>query len=301
MPKKRQLSAQEQSRLRDILQSSTIAALMDSRRWQPGELAFQGGTSLHLVHGSTRFSEDLDFMVRSSLSLEGLSKAVHRRLRLPSGVAADLHVSVSSAKDAHNPHAFMVTLSGPDVLGSAKVKVELWQTNDAVLNTLQLVVSSIPSELTGQTYVPTLTLAEILADKVYALGARERVKPRDIFDLWWIHQKDPAMTPNPALLLTRLDIYPHPSGHRLDTATRWLGNSQTTLAQLARHNACGLVSADLKRWLPGSWKMDDAVAQAMITISVGQLQAGIGIIQGAAHEMAHDLSAQSTPTHESPP
>lgn len=280
MPKKRLLSAQEQSRLRDILQSATIAALMDSRRWQPGELAFRGGTSLHLVHGSTRFSEDLDFMVRGSLSLDGLSKAVQRRLRLPLGIAADLRISVSSAKDAHNPHAFMVTLSGADVLGSAKVKVELWQTNDAVLNTLQLIVSSIPSEVSGQTYVPTLTLAEILADKVYALGARERVKPRDIFDLWWINQKEPTLVPDSSLLLTRLDIYPQESGRRLDTARSWLDNSQKTLGKLLLENACALVATDLKRWLPGAWRMDESVVQAMMTHAVNRLQDGIHIIQG---------------------
>ena len=67
--KKRTLSAQDEVHLRAVLQTATLAALMDSRRWEPGDIAFQGGTSLHLTHGSARFSEDLDFMVRGSLSL----------------------------------------------------------------------------------------------------------------------------------------------------------------------------------------------------------------------------------------
>lgn len=70
--RKRTLSSQEEAQLRDVLQTATLAALMNSRRWEPGDIAFQGGTSLHLAHGSARFSEDLDFLVRGGLSLKGL-------------------------------------------------------------------------------------------------------------------------------------------------------------------------------------------------------------------------------------
>ena len=66
--KKRTLSARDEVHLRAVLQTATLAALMDSRRWEPGDIAFQGGTSLHLAHGSARFSEDLDFRVRGSCS-----------------------------------------------------------------------------------------------------------------------------------------------------------------------------------------------------------------------------------------
>ena len=75
---KRVFSTQAQLQLREILQTATLAALMDSRRWEPGDLAFQGGTSLHLAHGSARFGEDLNFMVRGGLSLDGLSKQVKK-------------------------------------------------------------------------------------------------------------------------------------------------------------------------------------------------------------------------------
>ena len=34
--------------------------------------------------------------------------------------------------------------------------------------------------------VETADLSEILVDKVHVLGARNRIKERDIFDLWWI-------------------------------------------------------------------------------------------------------------------
>lgn len=74
MPK-RHLTAAEAFDLRQALHVATLDALMASRRWEPGDLAFQGGTSLHLVHGSPRFSEDLDFLVNSSLKLNSISAA----------------------------------------------------------------------------------------------------------------------------------------------------------------------------------------------------------------------------------
>jgi predicted nucleotidyltransferase component of viral defense system len=283
--KKRTLSAQDESYLRGVLQTATLAALMDSRRWEPGDLAFQGGTSLHLAHGSVRFSEDLDFMVCGGLPLKGLSREVRKHLRLPPDVAADLTVSVSPIKDVRNPHSFYVTLSGPQVIGSAKVKIELWQTPAAALHALTLKVSTI-SSTTGQVFVPTLTLGEIFADKVYALGARDRIKPRDVFDLWWLCEQG-ATAPSTELLRTRLNIYPVPSGDPSDTAKAWIKSADARLAELQAPGAADRVALDLKRWLPSSWPIDAAIAAAMLVRAIEQLQTGIGIMRSAAAQASH--------------
>lgn len=274
---KRTLSAEEQQRLRAILQSAAISALMDSRRWQPGELAFQGGTCLHLSYGSARFSEDLDFMVRGGLSLDGLSKEVLRRMRLPPDIPADMTVSVSTARDERNPHVFMITLGGPNVIGLAKVKIELWQTRETALSSLKLVVSTVTSPAGGQAFVPVLTLDEILAGKVYALGARDRLKARDIFDLWWLCDQKPSVLSADALC-TRLDIYPDGTGDRASTAGRWIAAARKRLADLQAAKISGAVAADLRRWLPSSWLMNDKVAAGMIESAAHRLQAGIQIM-----------------------
>lgn len=275
--KKRLLSTQEQRRLSEILQTAAIAALMDSRRWQPGDIAFQGGTSLHLVHGSARFSEDLDFMVRGGLSLDGLSKQIQNKLRLPPDIPADLSLSVSAAKDHRNPHSFYVVLGGEQVLGSAKVKIELWQTADAALKSLQLKVSTVTSPA-GQAFVPTLTLAEIFADKVYALGGRDRIKPRDVFDLSWLCEKQmPPLTLK--VLRIRLEIYPVKTGDLVDTANAWLVNAADRLSDLKASNAAGDVATDLKRWLPTSWAMDKQIAAEMLQPAIEQLQLGMKLMR----------------------
>jgi predicted nucleotidyltransferase component of viral defense system len=277
---KRVLSPQNQLLLREVLQTATLAALMNSRRWEPGDLAFQGGTSLHLAHGSARFSEDLDFLVRGGLSLDGMAKQVQNKLRLPPDIPADLSVTVTHGKDHRNPHMFYVTLSGPQVVGSAKVKVELWQAQAAALQSLQLKISTVTSPA-GQAFVPTLTLGEIFADKVYALGARARIKPRDVFDLWWLCEKEtPHLTTQ--ALYTRLQIYPVPSGVTQDTATVWLANAAQRLRELKAPNAAKDVASDLQRWLPSSWPMNEQTAAAMLKLSVAQLETGMALMQALA-------------------
>lgn len=282
MASKRVISEAEAQSLREALQAATITALMASRRWQPGDLAFQGGTCLQLVHGSARFSEDLDFMIRGGLSLGGLSKEVLAGLRLPADIAKDLTVSVTSAKDKHNPHAFVVSLGGARVIGSAKVKIELWETDQAALADIKLRVKQIRTATGVQSFVPALTLNEILADKVYAVGARDRIKPRDVYDLWWIKDIEPGIELDQKSLLNRLDVYPAPSGERIDTACRWMESAHRNLQNLTSTHAPKVVALDLKRWLPSSIQMDPEIAANMIQVAVEQLRNGQRIIESIA-------------------
>lgn len=275
--------------LRDDLQRATVAALVGSRRWQPGELAFQGGTCLHLVHGSARFSEDLDFLVRGGLSLAALANQVAARLDPGPRVPAGLQVSVRPSREDRNPHAFDVVLSGPDVLGSVRVKVELWQAPQEVLRQLQVVVRPLAGPAGLQTSVPSLPLAEILADKVYAFGARDRLKPRDLYDLHWLAQDGqprpegvaaPLLT---AALLTRLRIYPQPGGE-LGTARWWAERASQRCEQMAAPAQPRLVSEDLRRWLPAGVPMDEDIAKRMLEHAQGLLHQGVAMVR--AHELA---------------
>lgn len=241
--KKRTLSTQDEAYLRGVLQTATLAALMDSRR----------------------------------LVARGVIPRSEKKLRLPFDIASDLAVSVTPIKDNRNPHSFYVTLSGPQVIGSVKVKIELWKTPASALRVLALKVSTI-SSAAGQTFVPTLTLGEIFAGKVYALGARDRIKPRDIFDLWWLCEKEaPRLTLQS--LSNRLSIYPAPSGESIDTAHAWQTSACARMAELKAPEAAKKVAQDLKRWLPASWPIDTSAAAPMLERSIAHLQAGIDMMR----------------------
>jgi len=205
---------------------------------------------------------------------------VERRLRLPPGLPPGLRVGVTRARSAHNPHSFIVSLSGPDVIGSAKVKIELWQTDAQVLADIRIVVSTISMDGAATTFVPSETLEEIVADKVYAVGARKRLKARDVFDLWWLsqHAEKPAL--QASAFLARLRIYPHEEPN--DTATLWLQNSQKQLITLTLPATPADVARDLQRWLPSSWPMTPTQAGEMLAVTARQLGAGIQLMQAFA-------------------
>lgn len=284
MVAKRVMTPMEQMRVRELLQGATVQALMDSRRWEPGDLAFQGGTCLHLVHDSVRFSEDLDFMIRGGLSTKGLSKEVQRRLQGSLGLPADLQITVSRAKDESNPHAFSVTLGSPDVIGSARVKIELWETPPHALRDLAIMVKMVGPAGGVKAAVPALTLGEVFSDKVYALGARARLKPRDVYDLWWLSTEHRQRLDHQGLLL-RLQIYPNGAQSTEETAQIWLESAQQRLRTLGDEQTVVAVAKDLRRWLPRTWDMSDVKAAQMLETCKGALQEGIEVMLGhVAHE-----------------
>lgn len=258
--------------LRQVLHVAALQALMASRRWAPGDLVFQGGTSLHLAYGSPRLSEDLDFMVSEALNLTSIEATVLQRLQsigmvLPEGG----QLSVTRAKDGHNPHAFVVAISGNDLIGGVRVKIEMWKTNAEALSEVQATVAPVRTVSGMQAFVPTAELSEIYADKVFALAARDRLKPRDVFDLHWLVKHHHVSKVSEQKLQVRLAAYPN------ETPAGWLDKA------FARRNglrdASGEIAKDLKRWLPSSWPMDDAKAEDMARTAIDCLEQGIDMMR----------------------
>lgn len=269
------ISAFELDALRRMLQVATLDALMSTRRWAPGDVVFRGGTSLHLVHGSPCFSDDLDFLVRNDLDLTQLGTKVYKRLEGISWIPAGKAITVSRAKEARNPHSFVVSVLGPSVIHSVKVKVELWRTPAAVLNAVETHVSPVrlPSGPGAgvQAFVPSLDLGEIYADKVFAIAARPVLKPRGVFDLHWLIRNARQGTCSVDAMRVRLESYPRQS------PMGWLASAHARREELL--NAGARIARDLRRWLPSSWPLDAAIVKAMIEDSVTALDQGISAMK----------------------
>lgn len=273
---KRKLTVGEEFDLRQALHVAVLDALMVSRRWQPGELIFQGGTSLHLAHSSPRFSEDLDFLVNESLNLQALDRTMHSRLSTLAWLPPDMTLTVSKAKEARNPHSFVVKLAGVEVIGGVRVKVELWQTPADAMSPLG--VSVVPVKLAQgpaagiQTFVPAANVAEIYADKMFALAARLYLKPRDVFDLHWMRsQPGAAYACSVDDLRVRLATYPN------ETPAGWLEKAELRRVEL--QGAGAAITADLKRWLPSSWPLDKDSVTKMIATATHVLDQGVDLMQ----------------------
>lgn len=267
--KKRTLSAAEAAQIRDALQVAVLDALVASRRWEHGELLFQGGTALHLVHGSPRFSEDLDFLVSSSIDLSHVTDRIRERLTGAQWLPVHTSLTVTKAKDEHNPHAFNVTVGGPAIIGAVRVKVELWQSPESALQSLQMRVTQVRDRTGVQAFVPALTAGEIFADKVFALAARRYLKPRDVFDIdWLVERGDTSCSAED--LHARLAIYP-----TMSPAT-WIEAAERRRLELAE--AVERVREDLARWLPPTMTISRTDAERMVRVAIESLDGALDVL-----------------------
>jgi predicted nucleotidyltransferase component of viral defense system len=272
---KRRLTATEAFDLRQALHVATLDALMASRRWAPGDLVFQGGTSLHLAHGSPRFSEDLDFLVNSALKLDAIGASVQARLSGTSWLPGDAVLTVGKARDGRNPHAFVVSISGPELIGAVRVKVEMWQTAATALSAIKAVVAPVRlarGPAAGmQAFVPTADLPEIYADKVFALAARPYLKPRDVFDLHWLRERSGLRACSADDLRVRLATYPS------QTPAAWLEKAAQRRAELRK--AGDAIAANLKLWLPSHWPLTEASVKDMTQTAEQAIAQGIKVMR----------------------
>lgn len=265
-------------RLRSTLQLAILDALMSARRWAPYDIAFQGGTSLRLIHGSPRFSEDLDFLVRDGLKLDRIEAAIAERLGQPQWLPAGQRLAVTQAKAANNPQAFDVQIRGAAQRDPilAHVKVELYRAPADTLEKLCLnvrPVSATTGALAGAAVnVPALTAQEIYADKVFALAARPYLKPRDLFDLDWLPRHATVTPPSLEDLQRRFAMYPR------ITPRDWLDASTRRRAVIGRNETAAVVEKDLRRWLPSSWPLTQDGVATMLQRATGALHAAEVVI-----------------------
>ncbi len=175
-------------------------------------LVFQGGTSLRLCRGSSRFSEDLDFAGGKDFSAAHM-KEIKACIEKHIGERYGLRVDVTEPKDTP----------------FASVKVDKWtvvvetapKKSDLPRQRIKIEIANIPAytrELVplrqnyefikgnGLILVNTETLAEIMADKVLAFPASTKnIRYRDIWDLAWLVQQ--GATLDPGLVERKIEDY----------------------------------------------------------------------------------------------
>ncbi|GBQ85417.1 hypothetical protein AA14337_3066 [Acetobacter malorum DSM 14337] len=283
------LSATDAFNFRQTLHVATLEALVSSRRWRPGDLIFQGGTSLHLAYGSPRFSEDLDFMVNEDLNLNSIASSVKSRLSVSGALPRDMDLTISKIKTEKNPLSFLVNLGRPDVMGTVQVKVELWKAPSSSLENIDALITPVrlgygPSAgLTAQVNVASIN--EIYADKVFAVAARGHLKARDVFDLYWIRKQGQASQVSEDSLETRLDIYPS------EDPENWLEKASSRFASMP--GDVDAIYRDLQRWLPRSWPLSKEIAAEMIEESRLALSDGINVMQELVRERTCRLDREA--------
>ncbi|WP_042875580.1 nucleotidyl transferase AbiEii/AbiGii toxin family protein [Cupriavidus necator] len=195
-PSRKALDPQTEREVASLAHFLTLNALSQSADFDRHSLTFQGGTSLALAWASPRFSEDLDF-IAGNVRPEQLSEAMHLVARevqhaiVPFYPGAKVDLADKSGKGKQLA-MFQIGITLPDVVGKVKVKTEFWQVPpDKAAHYEGVHRTLAPSG--GATLYTTVrpifnvaTPKQILFDKLNAIAHRGRLKPRDVFDVWFL-------------------------------------------------------------------------------------------------------------------
>lgn len=169
-----------------------LDALMSESMLSSKQIAFHGGTSLHLSWKSPRYSEDLDFLLtRESIDLKAISNRIQRAVAehffsLDPGFIVELR---DKTKDLERMPVYQLVVSHPKFYGSVMVKAEFWRvTPEYLANYPTQFKSPVPhGDMVSRVGpVPAATLETAYCDKLTAFSTRPYLKWRDIYDLWWI-------------------------------------------------------------------------------------------------------------------
>lgn len=192
-----------------------LKALLESKHGK--SFVFKGGTALRLAYNSMRFSEDLDFSLIDKISWQAVQKILVER-------ASDFEsIKIKEMREKYFTYFALFSIKEDFLKQPFLLKIEIskrlvdWKRGKD-FKLLQL--TTPVSVLAAAGFV--VTLDRTYKDKKKALN--ERVKGRDLFDLWWLSQ-------------------------RLKKEEKFLANS--------RFNKKA-IGSELKRFLPkGSWVIID--------------------------------------------
>lgn len=219
-------AVQEEQALKEILQELALYAL-----WRGGFFeiaAFQGGTSLRILHGLPRFSEDLDFILLQpdpafqwSHYFESLTEVLQQfgvRCELTDRSHMDKAVRQAMLKD--NSIGRQLDLSFYDASNPRKLKIKFevdthppagtgtsWHYLDFPLD-FEVCAQDLPSNY---------------ALKLHALLCRPYVKGRDWFDFsWYCKQKTQPNLPHLAHALNQAGPW---KDQNLAVTAQWLADA----------------------------------------------------------------------------
>jgi predicted nucleotidyltransferase component of viral defense system len=161
---------------------------------------FKGGTSLMMVHGLNRFSEDLDFTCGEKDALEVLSKSIKDDLS-----AIGIESTIKENPTLENSVSFRIGARGPLF---TKERERCFVNCDFSLR--ENVIDEPETRFIDPTYpdilpfsVRVMDTAEIAAEKVRAIMTRD--KARDVFDLGFLISK--GILPTQTLIDEKMALY----------------------------------------------------------------------------------------------
>lgn len=189
-------SEEELNALKEITQEVALFSLQ--RVGFFNEACFLGGTSLRILHGLDRFSEDLDFsLIKPSANFK-LDMYLNKAMNEMSAYGYDLSIDEKDLSDKFVQSRFLKDDSIKNVLTfkhvqdtrkKIKIKIEI-DTNPPVGASIKSEYVDFPIDFQVLTY----DLSSLMSGKLHALLCRPFTKGRDWYDFLWYVSK--GITPN---------------------------------------------------------------------------------------------------------
>lgn len=240
---------EQENVLQELMQHHVLATLARSDFF--ARAVFHGGTCLRIVNSMERFSEDLDFLLKTpdpTFRWTEYLEAVKKECLLE-GIAFE--VTDKSRPNAAVQKAFLKTssLSATLILDlpferrnprKIKIKLEI-DTNPPSGSTSTTSYITYP----GVAALTTQTLESGFALKLHALLCRTYTKGRDWFDLVWYVSRQTR--PNKALLQSALEQQGPWAGKALEVSASWL---RQELERVVKSTDWNTARSDVQRFLP---------------------------------------------------
>ncbi len=191
----------EQNLVKEAIHLHLLSALSDAGVLR--HVVFQGGTALRLCYGGERYSEDLDFVCGKAGSyvddiefercvrdaLETTKKSLHRDFDInPDQIALKQPLHPMAIKsDSVSVAAWQIIVPIGPTPKSPKSRIKIEFANVPSYDSGPSVAKVTPGLVQMQDVILTVESAnEILADKAVALTARQVMKYRDVWDVWYL-------------------------------------------------------------------------------------------------------------------
>lgn len=159
--------------------------------FESDRICFQGGTSIHLLHGGYRYSEDLDF-AGSQVDRELSGKIVEKsRSTIEKGMIQLLGHGESEwrfPRRIPNPRVFTYWYFFRPHGYRQKFRLKMEFGQYVVYGPKVYPVRSELDPFSRRTLVTGLTPKELLVEKAMAVIGRPYFKGRDLFDVWYLSE-----------------------------------------------------------------------------------------------------------------
>lgn len=227
--------------LHEVMQELALVGLWRSKFFEVG--AFYGGTSLRILYGLDRFSEDLDFSLLKpdpQFNLHPYLKAIQNEL-MTAGFDTKVEQKIKRPQ-AKVQSAFLKTntLETFIRIGVSEKEKKTTQISEVMKIKIEVDIDPPPDFLTETKVlltplpfsVKSYALGDLFAGKMHALLFRDykvRVKGRDWYDfVWYISRKIP-------LNLKHLESRMRQSGHWKDKGSLDRAHLETLLKEKIAH------------------------------------------------------------------